>query len=285
MLINASEKFKPLKKSKGSKRKEVDESSRLEIVDTLTRFQNSDYARIFDKEYFYFNKQAIMLTNVDVLGKTFEAHLPRKVDKFGELKIASSIELVPIKITQGDIELTEFSITKFNAAKYSSLENYCTDAIKPLVVQFDYKEQPLLITTADANYFYDADQESLIKEVGGKKEVLGCGKIILSASYKKATKKLAESIEISVELTADYQKDYEIIPFHKDPAANQAAIEAFMTQYIHKPFVYLENVVGVELNFNKIFYKPENLRPVSDIAAEIAELDATLKQLEAKLVL
>ncbi|WP_460119486.1 HsdM family class I SAM-dependent methyltransferase [Pseudomonas sp. S2_C03] len=285
MLINASDKFKPLKKSKGSKRKEVDEASRLEIAATLTAYQDNDYARVFNKEFFYFNKQAIMLTNVDEQGRTFEAHLPLKEDKFGEMKRASSIELTPTKITQGDIVLTELSITKYDATQYASLEQYHHEAIKTKTAQLDYKEQPLLITTADANYYYDADQETLIKESGGNKEALGCGKIIVKASHKKATKKLAERIEISVELTADYQKDYEIIPFHKDPDANQAAIEAFMARYISKPFVYLENVVGVELNFNKIFYKPETLRPIGKIAAEIAELDKALKLLEAELAL
>ena len=143
----------------------------------------------------------------------------------------------------------------------------------------------MLITTADANYYYDADKETLIKESNGKKEELGCGKIIVSASYKKATKKLAERIEISLELTTDYQKDYEIIPFHKDAPANQDAIEEFMARYISKPFVYLENVVGVELNFNKIFYKPETMDSVSNIAAEIADLDKSLQLLEAELAL
>jgi type I restriction enzyme M protein len=285
MLINASDKFKPLKKAKGNKRKEVDEANRLEIVAALTAYQDNDYARVFDKEYFYFNKQAIMLTNVDEQGCTFEAHLPLKEDKFGEMKRVSSVELIPTKITQGELGLTEFSITQYDATQYASLDNYCFDAIKPKVAQLDYKEQPMVITTVDAKYFYDADKETLIKESNGKKEELGCGKIIVSASYKKATKKLAERIEISVELTADYQKDYEIIPFHKDPAANQDAIEAFTARYISKPFVYLENVVGVELNFNKIFYKPEILRPVSEIAADIAELDKALKSLEAGLVL
>lgn len=283
MLINASGKFKPLKKAKGSKRKEVDEASRLEIVATLTAYQDNDYARVFDKEFFYFNKQAIMLTNVDEQGRTFEAHLPLKEDKFGEMKRVSSIELTPTKIKQGDIELTEFSIKKYDATQYATLESYCVDVIKPLVAQFDYKDQPLLITTADTNYCYDADQETLIKETGGKKEELGCGKIIVSASYKKATKKMAERIEISVELAADYQKDYEIIPFHKNAVANQDAIEAFMARYISKPFVYLENVVGVELNFNKIFYKPETIDSVSKIAAEIADLDKSLQLLEAEL--
>jgi type I restriction enzyme M protein len=285
MLINASGKFKPLKKAKGSKRKEVDEASRLEIVATLTAYQDNDYARVFDKEFFYFNKQAIMLTNVDEQGRSFEAHLPLKEDKFGEMKRASSLELIPTKIEQGDIVQTEFSITNYDATQYAALDCYCIVAIKPLVANFDYKEQPLVITTLDAKYYYDADQETLIKEAGGNKEALGCGKIVVAASYKNATKKLAKRIDISVTLTADYQKDYEVIPFHKDPDANQAAIEAFMGRYISKPFVYLENVVGVELNFNKIFYKPETLRPVSEIATEISKLDKALKALEAELAL
>lgn len=285
MLINASEKFKPLKRAKGSKRKEVDEASRLEIVAALTAYQDNDYARVFDKEFFYFNKQAIMLTNVDEQGRTFEAHLPMKEDKFGEMKRVSSVELIPTKITQGELNLTEFSITKYDAAQYASLDNYCFDAIKPKVAQLDYKEQPLVITTVGAKYYYDVDQETLIKEANGKKEELGCGKIIVSANYKKASKKLPERIEINVELTADYQKDYEIIPFHKDEVANKAAITAFMARFIRKPFEYLENVVGVELNFNKIFYSPENLRDVKEIMADIAALDIELKELEAELVL
>lgn len=62
MLINASEKFKPLKKSKESERKEVDAASHAEIVQTLANFVDTDYARVFDQEFFYFNKQAISLT-------------------------------------------------------------------------------------------------------------------------------------------------------------------------------------------------------------------------------
>lgn len=285
MLIDASEKFQPLKKAKGDKRKEVDEINRLDIVATLTTYQDNDYARVFEKEFFYFNKQTIMLTNVDEQSRTFEAHLPLKVDKFGDMKRATSIALTPKKIVQADIVLTECCITTYDANQYASLENYYIDAIKVQVAQFDYKEQPLVITTIDNKYYYDADQETLIKESDGKKEALGCGKILVKASYKKANKKLAERIEISVELTADYQKDYEVIPFNKNPITNQAAIETFMARYINKPFEYLENVIGVELNFNKIFYKPATLRPVSEIATDIVQLDKELKALEVELAL
>ena len=283
MLINASEKFKPLKKNKGSKRKEVDEASRLEIVAALSAFKDNDYVRVFDKEYFYFNKQAIMLTIVDVQSRTFESLLPWREDKLGQMKRESSVKLAPTKITQGEFVLTEFNITEYDTAQYTSLEGYFTEAIKPQIAQLDYKEQPLVITAAAAKYYYDLDQETLIKEVNGKKKALGCGKIIVKGTYKKATKTLSKRIEISVELTADYQKDYEIIPYYKDKVTNQAAIEAFMARYISKPFDYLENVVGVEFNFNKIFYKPETLRPISIIMAEIAALDDELKVMELEL--
>lgn len=282
MLINASGKFKPLKKSKGSKRKEVDEISRLDIVATLTAYQDNDYARVFDREFFYFNKQAIMLTNVDEQGKSYEAQLPMKKNKLGEVKRDKSVKLEPTQIIQGDIELTKFSITEYDTSTFSSLKDYFTDEVKPLIAQFDYKEQPIQITTAEAQYRYDVDQETLIKIAKGISEALGYGKIIVKASYKKATKTKLECIEISVELMPDYQKDYEIIPFHKDETANQTAIDAFMARYISKPFEYLENVIGVELNFNKVFYKPEILRPVSEILDELASLDEELKTLEAE---
>lgn len=215
MLINASEKFKPLKKNKGSKRKEIDEVSRLEIVETLARFVDNDYARVFEKEFFYFNKQGIILTNIDSL---------------------------------------------------------------------DYKEQPLMVTTDKAVYSFDSDRETIIKQSGAKREELGCGKFVVKAAFKKASKTQAERIEITVELTPDYQKDYEIIPFHRDEVANREAIAAFMAKYITKPFEYLEKVVGVEINFNKVFYKPEKLRSVEEILGEIVMLDEELKELEKLII-
>jgi type I restriction enzyme M protein len=276
MLINASGKFKPLKKNKGSKRKEVDEASRLEIVETLARFVDNDYARVFDKEFFYFNKQAIVLTNVDEQGKTFASQL-----KEG----ASSLKLVPLKLENGDRTLTEFVITAYDSERFESLAQAYEQDIKTFVSALDYKEQPLKVMTAKAMYWFDAERETLVKEALGKREELGCGKIVVKAALKKGTKTLPERVEVTVELTPDYQKDYEIVPFHRDEGENQAAIEAFMAKYITKPFEYLENVVGVEINFNKVFYQPETLRSVEEILDEIAALDGELKGLEEGLAL
>ena len=271
MLINASEKFKPLKKNKGSKRKEIDEASRLEIVETLARFVDNDYARVFEKEFFYFNKQGIMLTNVDEQGRSFASHL-----KDGK----TSLKLSPIALDNGVRSLTEFTITEYDAARFGSLTELYEQDIKPFIDSLDYKDQPLVVTTDKAIYSFDSDRETLVKQSGAKREELGCGKIVVKAAFKKATKTQSERIEITVELTPDYQKDYEIIPFHRDEVANREAIAAFMAKYITKPFEYLENVVGVEINFNKVFYKPEKLRSVEEILGEIASLDQELQELE-----
>ncbi len=100
---------------------------------------------------------------------------------------------------------------------------------------------------------------------------------------KKATKTKNASIVISVVLTKDLQKDYEIIPYSPDEAVNQQTIANFMAKYITLPFEYIDNTIGVELNFNKVFYVPEKLRTVIDVQAEIDSLEQELANLENEL--
>lgn len=274
MLINASEKYKLLKKTKGSKRKEIDEVSRLEIVETLSNYVDTDYAKVFDKEFFYYNKQGIMLTNVDEQMKSFE-----QVLKDGK----NSKKLTPILISNGERELTTFLIESYESDQFNSLTDYFELDIKPFISSLDYKEQPLTIVTASAEYWYNQEKETLLKKENGRVESLGCGKIVVKSTLKRASKTQLERIEITVELTPDYQKDYEIIPYNKDFELNQAAITDFMAKHIYRPFRFLENVVGVEFNFNKIFYRPEKLRSVENIISEIESLDEELTALEKEI--
>ena len=245
----------------------MDSVSRSEIVETLAKFVNNDYARVFEKEFFYFNKRAIVLTNVDEMGKSFGA---------------KSLKLAALKLETKGRSLTEFMITEYDAARFGSLSERYEQEIKPFVDALDYKEQKLVVTTKEGMVWFDGDQETIVRETLGKRETLGCGKIVVKAAMKKATKTQIERIEITVELAADTQKDYEIIPFCRDEDENVGTIAAFMAKYITKPFEYLETVVGVEINFNKVFYQPETLRSVEEILGEIAALDEELRKLEAQ---
>ena len=74
-----------------------------------------------------------------------------------------------------------------------------------------------------------------------------------------------------------YINDYEIIPHHFDEHENECEINAFMKKYVFKPYTLGKNVVGVELNFNKEFYVPEQMDSVEDILKELEGLDKEMK--------
>lgn len=300
ILINASELYSTLKKSKGKKRKQMLPENRVEIVDTYLKFDNNDFAKVFDKWDFYYNKQNIMLTNIDENGKYIP--MPVKTNKEGEEIEEKSIKLTPIKITQTTdtpIEINEFEINDFPKGDYvnertgevctsecKNLTQYFEEEIKPLVNSLDYKENNLKIYTQNACYWYDTDKDTLIEEKKGRQKELGCGKIVIKTTLKKDSKsKKSKSIVITAELTQDKQKDYEIIPYSPNPETNQQRIAEFMAKYIFKPFEYIDNTIGVEINFNKEFYKPESLREIGEISADIKKLEEELKKLEKELQL
>ena len=58
-----------------------------------------------------------------------------------------------------------------------------------------------------------------------------------------------------------------------------------MAKYVTKPFEYLDNTIGVEINFNKVFYKPEQLRNVIEITTDLLELKNDLADLEKELAI
>lgn len=326
MLINASELYIPLKKSKGKKRKEMDLPNRNKIVQALTEFKDNEFAKVFDKWHFYYNRQSIMLTNIDENGNSI---VNCELSIVNGIKDKKALKLRPLKIVQydenGTTEITDFEITEesIKTSNYTNLNDYFENHIKPLIANLDYKEKALFVQTEDAIFTFDKDKESLLQlsmvndkwlmneetirnlksEIENHKlsygenlliinnlpltiNVLGCGKIVIKASLKKASKtKQPKSISITTELTQDLQKDYEIIPYSPDEATNQKNIADFMAKYVFKPFEYLDNVIGVEINFNKVFYTPEKLRDVSSIIADIDVLEKELETLENDLKL
>jgi len=287
ILINASELNIPLKKSKGKKRKEMDLPNRTKIVQALTDFKDNDFAKVFDKWHFYYNRQSIMLTNIDENGKAIE--MPTKTSKDGDEKEEKSIKLTPTKITQvadeGNLEITDFDITTFDKTKYSSLEQYFEEGIKPLLAELDYKEKNLTVFTKETSYYYDADKDTIIEQTKKDKAELGCGKIVIKASLKKDTKtKQPKSISITAELTQDLQKDYEIITYSPDEATNQKNIADFMAKYVTKPFEYIDNVIGVEINFNKLFTVKTDLANSVKVLDELKQLQLSYNEISSDII-
>lgn len=291
ILIDGSNQWELLKKSKGKKRRQMNADNRKEIVDAFVNFEDiqldgKDFAKVFDKWHFYYNKQSIVLTNVDENGKAIQ--MPTKTNRAGETVEEKAIKLNPTQLAfttlDGEVqELSDFEITTFDKSAYNSLADYFNQEVKELISSIDYKESNLKIHTPKAIYSYDADKETIIEQVGNATTELGNGKILIKAAYKKETKTKEASITITVELTKDMVKDYEIIPYLPVEEDNQKQIADFMAKYVTRPFEYSDNVIGVEINFNKIFYVPEQLTPITDLQAELESLENELANLQNEL--
>ena len=250
-LIDASNGWAPLRKSKGDKRREMLPEHRQTIVDALLNFTDNDICKIYDREYFYYNKQSIMLYETDDNGTSVK----QTICADGAAEIDAKSLVIDGKV---------FDKFKINAEEITALENAWYN-----------KKDFAVIDTDDNTYKVDAEVDSIIiTDTAGNSENLGCGSFILKiGSIGKKTGLATAKIKVE----SKTYNDYEIIPHHFYEEANTAETAAFMDKYIYKPFEYGKNVVGVEINFNKEFYKPEKLEKVEDILSEIAEIDEQIK--------
>ena len=289
-LIDASELFVKLPKSKGDKSNEISEEQQDIIVDLLfgdidkqEKEQNNDsICRVFDKEYFYFNKQNILLKHKDINGKSISDLLKSKTDKNGKVTTQKSIVLSAIK-TIKDISNDSFEIGLNNDATIDyilgmeQIENEpMKDRNKRIQLLLTNIEDIVVIDENGLTYSYDKDSESIVKtDTNGDTWFLGNGIIKVSSSYKKASKTNAERIVIKVELLPKEEKDSEIIPFQeiKKGKVINNNIDDFLNRWVEKDFKKLDNTIGVQINFNKIFYKYEKLRSIEEIVSDISNLE------------
>ncbi len=263
ILINASGLWQPLKKNKGSKRKEMNPEHRKRIVDALVRFEDNDIAKVFDKWHFYFNKQQIQLTEVDQNGRYASQSLGCAGEAF--------------KIKDADI-MAVYAYGRW-MWPIDDKEEWEKQAE---MVRLRQISGSTIVSTPEHFYWAD-DTNGVIMRASvatGVHEVLGVGSItVIYGRTRKGDK------TCTVKIADSTYKDFEIIPYHPDSAQNDEGILAFMHRYISKPYRLLDNTVGVEVNFNKEFYVPETVESVDAILAEIAGIDKELANLEKEIEL
>ena len=256
-LIDGSKGWKLLKKSKGDKRREMLPEHRQAIVDALMNFVPSDICKIYDREYFYYNKQSLILTEVSDKGLYVEQTVCQDGKPFA---IKNPVSLAIREEIYDDISLLT------------------PDEIKSIAKRVTSEQLGLYVSVSTEegdNYTFVPDDRTIIHtDKKGNKRDLGCGAFSFKASISKK-QVVVHKIAIEPYKTSDY----EIIPHHFDEAANAAEIQRFMDKYIFKPYVLGKNIVGVELNFNKEFYVPEKQEFVEDIMAEIHNLDDELAEI------
>ena len=257
-LIDGSHLWRLLKKAKGDKRREMTIEHRQQIVQALTDFVPSDICKIFPLEHFYYNKQSLILTEISDEGRYVEQTVCKDGKAFAIKK--------PVSLTIGE-------------DVYNDLSVLSPSDIKAIAKRVTSERQELAVSvgTEDGDVYSFLPEHCTIihTDKQGMKHDLGCGAFSFKASVNKK-QVVVHKIAIEPYLISDY----EIIPHHFDVNENKREIDAFMQKYIFKPYELGKNVVGVELNFNKEFYVPEQLESVEDILAELAELEKEMKKVE-----
>ena len=257
-LIDGSKGWKLLKKSKGDKRREMLPEHRQAIVDALMNFVPSDICKIYDREYFYYNKQSLILTEVSDKGLYVEQTVCQDGKPFAIKN--------PVSLTIGE-EI------------YADISLVTPDEIKSIAKRVTSEQLGLYVSVSTEegdNYTFIPDNRTIIHtDKKGNKRDLGCGVFSFRASISKK-QVVVHKITIEPYKTSDY----EIIPHHFDEAANAAEIQRFMDKYIFKPYVLGKNIIGVELNFNKEFYVPEKMESVDNILDELKILEKDLQSIE-----
>ena len=278
-LINASGLYKLLKKKKGKKRKKISSDDINTIVQSLNNFKDDSITKVFDKWHFYYNKNIIRLKNIDYQGRTFESQLPleKKLVKIAPDKIEA---IIANKIKN----ITPQSVNTFDQKKHLSLYEYFQQ-LKVDLEGFNHKESKLKIHKGQFVYYYDNEKQSIIRKEGNVIEELGCGKILVKATYVKPTKNKKALIKLHVELTPHYDKDFEIIKYSHKDSLNRKYIADFMEKNIFKPFDYLENIIGVQVNFYKEYHRASKPKCINKIYREISSLQNELNTLKDEIKL
>ncbi len=257
-LIDGSKGWKLLKKSKGDKRREMLPEHRQAIIDALMNFVPSDICKIYDREYFYYNKQSLILTEVSDKGLYVEQTVCQDGKPFAIKN--------PVSLAIGE-EI------------YDDISLLTPDEIKSIAKRVTSEQLGLYVSVSTEegdNYTFVPDDRTIIHtDKKGNKRDLGCGAFSFKASISKK-----QVVVHKIAIEPCKTSDYEIIPHHFDEAANAAEIQRFMDKYIFKPYVLGKNIIGVELNFNKEFYVPEKMESVDNILDELKILEKDLQSIE-----
>lgn len=273
-LIDGSKGWCQLKKSKGDKRREMLSEHRQAIVDALLTFEPSDICKIYDREYFYYNKQQITLTEVSDEGRYVEQTVCPEGENF--------LIVNPVKIIIGeDVWNIDRNTWEKDKNIWDDTSTSDIEWLTGMTAQVKRGRQDgTTIETADGKiYKWIPDQQThTVTDKNGKVTDLGNGQFLFQTKFSR--KKGVPFMTLKVSLTPLYSGDYEIVAHRFDTAENDEEIAHFMERYITKPFTLGKNTVGVELNFNKEFYVPEPIESADTILAEIRSLEQQVQEIE-----
>lgn len=252
LCINAEEKGSRMKKNKGVKTNEITPDGAKEISNIYANFRTTDFSKVVSKFDFYFNKQIIKrLEKDDEFGAFNDGKESLTLKNITSVEFASKTEGVSYKIITANLN-PYLDIKKINEKLKESSDEF------------------FITVTTDSGTVYSIDDNNCIIKNG---QNLGYGTFSFKVSVSKGTAKKEASVSLVCNIEPVWVKDDEKIGY--SDVDNEASIKDFLIKWVSTDIndvEILDNVIGVEINFNSIFPKVLNIRRSADILKDIEEL-------------
>ena len=263
-LIDATHWFKPLRKNLGKKNCELSEEDITRICDTFLAFEGTEQSKIFPNQAFGYWKLIVerpLRLAVD-LSPEQRVHF-RAACREAEEPIANVVDRVAEALGVGP----HLDFNRFMAAVETDVSEHG--------VQLTAKRNKLLQTSLAAR---DEAAEPVIKKIHkpGRME-------------PDPIRGLFEATISGKRCVVEYEPDTELRDTEQVPLLEEGGIDAFLHREV-LPYAadawYMPGSVktGYEISFTRYFYKPQPMRTLEEIRADILALEKETKGLLGEII-
>lgn len=274
-LINATDMWKPLRKSLGKKRREIDKDSMLKIVELYSNFEENEYCKIFDNEEFMYKEYAVY--------QPLQRSAVLNTEAVEKLKTSDYFTNNSFIFNESEFELLAETEPRSAAdekkyQKYVVGKKFAEDVIEVL-------KQNLSDTVYKDYAKFEAKLKSLLKDIDGMTASrINAIAMAISEMDKTAVVQKDKNGNVIVDNTT---KDTEIIKLTKD-------VEEYFKEevYPHVPdalwfYEYDETKkesatnkekLGAEFPFTRFFYEYKAPEKADDLLAQFMELEKGLQE-------
>jgi type I restriction enzyme M protein len=309
-LIDATQWYKPLRKNLGKKNCELSDEDIERICDTFLAFEETEQSKIFPNEAFGYQKVrverplrlkaqlSLKAVNGLMLASGDEDLRAELYDQFGEALVNDFRSIQKrLRETLDGWNDDEDSPT-LSDKQIKNLLDACTwerDA-RLVIVATTLREALGGEIYDDFNAFIEAFDTAL-KKHGIKLNATDKKAILSAVSWRdesappvikkihKPGKKEADPLHGLFVMNIDgdphvveYEPDSELRDYEQIPLLEKGGTEAFLEREVlpYVPDAWVDDSAtktGYEISFTRYFYKPQELRPLNDIRADIIALE------------
>lgn len=274
-LINAVDMWKPLRKSLGKKRREIDRDSMVKITELYSNFEENQYCKVFPNEEFMYKEYAVyqplqrrgVLDAESIERLRTSSYFTSNSSIFNETDFEQLKEMNPRSATDEKKYQKYLAGQQFVAGVLNILEANLSDR-----VFMDYSEF-----------------EKYLKSLLGKVEGMSASRLtgiamVLAVMDKTAVVQKDRKGEIIKDTTT---KDTEIIKLTQDPEKYfeaevyphvPDAIWAYEYDPEKKDSATNKEKLGAEFPFTRFFYEYKEPEKADDLLAQFMELEKSLSK-------